>query len=85
LRYQLKGTSIKVFEIVPPAVDTDLGKGATEASIRDYKGILPSEVATATIKAFQNDEYEIIIGEAKGIVEGSKKDFEKTFQELNNW
>ena len=27
LRHQLKDTSIKVFEIVPPAVDTELGKG----------------------------------------------------------
>jgi uncharacterized oxidoreductase len=85
LRYQLKGTSIKVFEIVPPAVDTALGKGTTGASEQEYRGILPSEVAEATMKAFKNDEYEIVIGEAKDLVERSRKDFEKTFQELNNW
>jgi uncharacterized oxidoreductase len=85
LRYQLKGTSIKVFEIVPPAVDTELGKSTTGASEQEYRGIPPAEVAEATMKAFKNDEYEIVIGEAKGLVEGSRKDFEKTFQELNNW
>lgn len=85
LRHQLKGTPVKVFEIVPPAVDTKLGKGTTGASEQEYRGIMPSEVAVATMKAFKDDEYEIVIGEAKGLVEGSRKDFEKTFQELNNW
>jgi uncharacterized oxidoreductase len=85
LRHQLKGTPVKVFEIVPPAVDTELGKSTTGASEQEYRGILPSEVATAAIKAFKNDEYEIVIGEAKGLLEGSRKDFERTFQELNSW
>jgi len=85
LRRQLKGTPVKVFEIVPPAVDTELGRDTTGASEQGYRGILPSEVAEATMKALKNDEYEIVIGEAKGLVEGSRRDFEKTFQELNNW
>ena len=85
LRHQLKDTSVKVFEIVPPAVDTELGKGTTGDSEQEYRGIPPSEVAEATMKAFKNDEYEIVIGEAKGLVERSRKDFEKAFQELNNW
>ena len=85
LRHQLKDTPVKVFEIVPPAVDTELGKGTTGAPEQGYRGILPSEVAVATMKALENDEYEIVIGEAKGLVEGAREDFEKTFQELNNW
>jgi uncharacterized oxidoreductase len=85
LRHQLKGTPVKVFEIVPPAVDTELGKGTAGDSEQEYRGIPSSEVAEATIKALKNNEYEIVIGEAKGLVEGSIKDFEKTFQELNNW
>jgi uncharacterized oxidoreductase len=84
LRHQLKDTSIKVFEIVPPIVDTDLGKDATDASVRQHIGIPPSEVATATIEAFQKDEYEIVIGEARRFVEGSKRDFDEIFQALNN-
>ena len=79
LRHQLKGTSVKVFEIVPPAVDTELGKGTTGDSEQEYRGIPPSEVAVATMKALKNNEYEIVVGEAKGLVEGSRKAFEKTF------
>jgi uncharacterized oxidoreductase len=85
LRHQFKDTPVKVFEIVPPAVDTELGKGTTDGSEQEYRVIPPSEVAAATLKAIKNDEYEVVIGEAKGLVEGSRKDFEKTFQELNNW
>ena len=85
LRHQLKGTSVKVFEIVPPAVDTELGKGTTRDSEQEYRGIPPSEVAIATMRALKNNEYEIVVGEAKDLVEGSRRAFEKTFQELNNW
>jgi uncharacterized oxidoreductase len=71
LRHQLKGTPVKVFEIVPPAVDTELGKGTTGES--EYRGIPPSEVAEETIKALKNNKYEVVIGEAKGLVEGSRR------------
>ena len=32
-----------------------------------------------------NDEYEVIVGEARDLVEGWRKDFLKFFQELNRW
>jgi uncharacterized oxidoreductase len=85
LRHQLKDTSVKVFEIVPPAVDTELGKGITGESEQQYRGIPPSEVAIATLQALETDQHEVVIGEAKGLVEESKKDFERAFQELNAW
>jgi uncharacterized oxidoreductase len=85
LRHQLKDTPVKVFEIVPPAVDTELGKGDAGNAGQDYRGIPPSEVAAATMKAFKNDEYEVVVGEAKGLVDGSRTDFEKAFQGLNSW
>jgi uncharacterized oxidoreductase len=85
LRHQLEDTTVKVFEIVPPAVQTELGKGTTGESEEEYRGIPPSEVAGATLKALKNDQYEIVIGEARGLVEASRKDFERAFQELNSW
>jgi uncharacterized oxidoreductase len=85
LRQQLKDTTVKVFEIVPPAVDTELGKGSSEGPDQDHYGIPPTDIALATMKALQNDEYEIIVGEAKNLVEGSRKDFAKVFQQLNSW
>jgi uncharacterized oxidoreductase len=84
LRQQLKDTTVKVFEIIPPAVDTELGKGSTGGS-EDYRGIPPSEVAKAVIESLKKDEYEIAVGEAKGLVERSRKDFDKAFQQLNSW
>jgi len=85
LRHQLKDTSVKVFEVVPPAVDTELGKGTTGESEGEYRGIPASEVADAVLKALQANEYEVVIGEAKGLVQGAKTDFKKAFQRLNSW
>ena len=84
LRYQLKDSPIKVFEIMPPIVDTDLGKGSTDSSVRIYKGISPSEFAIEVLKALKNDEYEMASGEALDLLEGSRKNFQETFQVLNN-
>jgi short-subunit dehydrogenase involved in D-alanine esterification of teichoic acids len=51
LRHQLKATSIRVFEIIPPALDTELDKGARTARGQTDRGIPPSEVAQATLNA----------------------------------
>jgi uncharacterized oxidoreductase len=85
LRYQLRDTSIKVFEVVPPAVDTELGKGTTEEGDQGYRGMPPSEVARAALKAMANNEYEIVVGEAKGLVMGARTNPEQTFQNMNRW
>ncbi len=85
LRHQLRDTSIKVFELIPPAVQTELGSGTTAPEAEEIRGIPPSVVAAAAINALQKNEFEIAVGEAKGLVEGSKKDFANTFQRLNSW
>jgi uncharacterized oxidoreductase len=55
LRYQLRDTPIKVFEIIPPMVDTELGKGTTEEGDQEFRGIQPSEVARATLTAMADN------------------------------
>ena len=45
LRHQLKDTSVRVFEVMPPAVDTELGKSTTGESEQEYRGIQANEVA----------------------------------------
>jgi uncharacterized oxidoreductase len=85
LRYQLRDTSVKVFEIVPPAVDTELGKGTTEEGDQGYKGIPPSEVAKAALTAIANDKYEILVGEAKDLVLGARTNPEQMFNNINQW
>ncbi|MCX6002924.1 MAG: SDR family NAD(P)-dependent oxidoreductase [Chloroflexi bacterium] len=85
LRYQLRDTSTKVFEIVPPAVDTELGKGTTSEGAQEYRGIPPSEVAKVTLIALANDEYEILVGEAEDLLIGARTNPEQTFKNLNQW
>lgn len=65
LRHQLEGTSVKVFELIPPMVDTNLDKGARKARGQTYFGITTDELIQPAIKAFEEDEYEIRVIDPK--------------------
>lgn len=59
LRFELaKTTNIKVFELMPPLVNTDFSK-----DIGGEKGIPASEVADGLIAGFESDTYELHIGQ----------------------
>jgi len=58
LRLALKETQIKVFELMPPLVDTEFSAGIGGKE----NGISPVEVATDLINAFEKEEYEIHVG-----------------------
>lgn len=59
LRLQLEDVSaIKVFELMPPLVNTELSK-----EIGGANGIPPSEVAERLLDAMERDEYEIHVGQ----------------------
>ena len=83
LRHQLKDTSIKVFEIIPPTVDTDLDKGARERRGQTDRGIQPSEVAISALKAIENNEFECAIGMAKNLIMGARNNPEQLFNNMN--
>jgi uncharacterized oxidoreductase len=57
LRHVLVATSIKVFELMPPLVNTEFSK-----EIGGENGMPASEVAAALLAAFEKDEYEIHVG-----------------------
>jgi short-subunit dehydrogenase involved in D-alanine esterification of teichoic acids len=59
LRWQLDGTAVKVFEIIPPLVDTDMTRG------RGKGKITPDAVADAFWTAFQHDRVEIPVGRTR--------------------
>ena len=64
LREQLSNTSIKVFELAPPATETELLDKFHE---EDMKGTTPMSLkalATAFLKGFSKDKYEICPGQA---------------------
>jgi uncharacterized oxidoreductase len=54
LRHLLQKTNIKVFELMPPLVDTEFS-----TAIGGHKGIKPVVVAEELLKAFKEDRYEI--------------------------
>jgi short-subunit dehydrogenase involved in D-alanine esterification of teichoic acids len=57
LRYQLK--KVKVFEIIPPLVDTNMTKG------RGRGKISPEALADEFLESFKSDKYEVTIGKVK--------------------
>ena len=82
LRHQLRNTPIKVFEIIPPTVDTELDKGINGNSNR---GIHPSEVAKATLNALEKDEFELAVRMAKNLrAAESKNNFDQIFKNINH-
>lgn len=59
LRYQLEATSVKVFEIIPPLVDTAMTKGRGKGKIS------PKQLVDEFIRNFENDHFESNIGKVK--------------------
>jgi uncharacterized oxidoreductase len=85
LRHQLRDTSIKVFEVIPPTVDTELDKGARAQRRQEDRGMPPVEVASATLNALENDRYEVTIGMAEKLQMGARTNPEQVFQNINRW
>jgi len=83
LRHQLRGTSIKVFEIIPPTVDTELDRGARARRGQEDRGIKPGEVAAATLQALEADKYEVAMGRAQWLVTEGRKEPDVLFQRMN--
>lgn len=57
LRLSLRNTSVKVFELMPPLVNTDFSQ-----AIGGSKGIPPAEVAKKLLQSLAQNEYEIHVG-----------------------
>jgi uncharacterized oxidoreductase len=85
LRHQLRNTSIKVFEIIPPTVDTELDKGARDKRNQQDRGIPPSQVAIEALKSLKADHYEITVGMAEGLKKGAQSNLDQLFQRMNQW
>jgi uncharacterized oxidoreductase len=67
LRHQLKDTPVKVFEIAPPSVDTELGHQRREDKTQTHGGIPIQEFLTEAMDALKNDILEAPIGQSKGL------------------
>jgi uncharacterized oxidoreductase len=69
LRHQLKDTSIKVFEIIPPSVDTELGQERRKDKSQTHGGMPVAEFINQAMEAIEKDKYEAAISHAKNLRE----------------
>ncbi|MDB5251958.1 MAG: short-chain dehydrogenase [Flaviaesturariibacter sp.] len=69
LRYQLRGTNIKVFEIAPPAVDTELGHDRRSDKSESHGGMPVDAFIAEAMAALRDDVLEAPIGMAKHLHE----------------
>jgi uncharacterized oxidoreductase len=77
LRQQLHETSIRVFEIVPPIVKTELYKGSRGNRQLPSPGLSPSVLASIVLEAIRRDETEIVVGEAIKLLLAGKEHLEQ--------
>jgi short-subunit dehydrogenase involved in D-alanine esterification of teichoic acids len=61
IRYQLEGTSVRVFEVVPPLVDTPMTEG------RGRRKIPPARVAEAVLRGLAANKKEIRVAAVKAL------------------
>lgn len=62
LRYQLADTTIKVFEIVPPLVDTDMTRERAKGKMS------PAAFVQGALQGVRRDRYETQVGRAKTLI-----------------
>src|ERR1035437_819644 len=84
LRHQLKNQGIKVFEVVPPAVDTELNQEGRAQRGNFKAGLTPDKFVAAVMKGFQNDVFEIGYGMSEGFIKASRAELDKSFQQMNS-
>ena len=78
VRFQLRDTRVRVFEVAPPIVPTELS-GSRRRPEDDEHTLLPSQVAEGIIDALENDKYEVALGPAAGLY----REREKLFSVIN--
>jgi len=78
LRHQLAGTPIQVIEIIPPAVDTDLGGPGLHTF-----GVPLDEFADATVARLAQGDLEIPYGFAEQSSRASRQQIDAMFQRMN--
>lgn len=83
LRHQLEPVGIKVFEVVPPAVDTELNPEG-RAKRGGFKANLDATTFVASVmKDIENDRREIGYGMSEGMIKASRDELDRIFERMN--
>ncbi len=84
LRHQLLTLGVKVFEVVPPAIDTELNPEG-RAKRGNFKAELkPREFVESVMKGIKKDVFEIGFGMTEGFIRASRADLDMSFQKMNS-
>jgi uncharacterized oxidoreductase len=84
LRHQLKDTGVKVIELIPPYVATDLGGESKAAVPVGPKPMSLDTFIAETMKAIEGDADEMAIGDAKNLMGAAGGDtVKKVFSGMN--
>jgi uncharacterized oxidoreductase len=84
LRHQLSKLEIKVFEVVPPAVDTELNPEGRAQRGGFKANLTPEEFTAAVMKDLEADVLEIGYGMSAGMLKASRAELDKSFQQMNS-
>lgn len=84
LRRQLAPVGIKVFEIVPPAVDTELNPEGRAQRGNFRAGLTAKEFVAAAMKGLEADAFEIGYGMSAGMLKASREDLNLAFERMNS-
>jgi uncharacterized oxidoreductase len=83
IREQLAMVGIRVFEVVPPAVDTGLNPGG-RARRGNFKANLgPKEFVATVMEGLRNDVAEIGFGMTAGLLRASRAELDEGFRQMN--
>ena len=83
LRYQLAKTGIKVYEVVPPVVDTELnpeGRAKRPGFTIDLK---PKELVEGIMEGLKAERAEVGFGATEGHLRASREELKKSFEMMN--
>ncbi len=68
LREQLRDTAVRVVEVVPPMVDTNLNKEGRERAHLKYRGVGVSEYVPTIMKGLEKDADTVFYGEGASVM-----------------
>lgn len=83
IRPQMASIGIQVFEVVPPAIDTDLNPQGRAKRGHFKAGLGPQQFVSAVMKDLEKDVPEIGYGMTSGLVHASREELDERFKLMN--
>lgn len=84
LRHQLSKIGVRVIEVVPPAVDTELNPSGRAKRGNFKAGLEAKEFVSAVMKGLQGDVVEIGYGMTDGMLHASRAELNQRFEQMNS-